>query len=142
MGKRKVIFFDAGLFVLCCLLLCGCTKDKPSFNTEYQAVLLDNGQAFFGKIENADGEYPVLRDVFYIGRQASPDGKDVKNILIKRGNEWHTPEYMHINKKHIVMIEPVSPASTVAQLIKEAKSGQDQQHQTVEPKLPEGTGKQ
>jgi hypothetical protein len=90
---------------------------------------MDNGQVFFGKIEHAGASYPLLKEVFYIGRQASPDNKDVKNILIKRGNEWHGPEYMYINRAHIVVIEPVSASSRVAQLIKEAKDQKPQSSQ-------------
>jgi len=90
------------------------------------AVFMDNGQVFFGKMERAGSPYPLLRDVYYIGRQASPDGKEVKNILIKRGNEWHAPDYMYINSSHIVVIEPVAANSRVAQLIKDAKNQQPQ----------------
>ena len=108
------------LSIVSLLSLQGCRDRNPSFSTQYQAVFMDNGQVFFGKIENAGGDYPLLRDVYYIGRQNSPDGKEVKNILIKRGSEWHGPEYMYINSRHIVLIEPVSANSRVAQLIKEA----------------------
>jgi hypothetical protein len=104
----------------------GCTDRKLSFTSEYQAVFMDNGQVFFGKIENANGDSPLLRDVYYIGRQTSPDGKEAKSILIKRGNEWHGPEYMYLNRQHVVLIEPVSANSRVAALIKEA-GGQKQQ---------------
>jgi hypothetical protein len=83
---------------------------------------MDNGQVFFGKIENAHADYPLLKDVFYIGRQSSPDGKEVKNILLKRGNEWHGPEYMYLNRQHIVVIEPVAANSRVAQLVKDTKA--------------------
>ncbi|MCX5807308.1 MAG: hypothetical protein NT010_14800 [Proteobacteria bacterium] len=110
------------LLLMSFITLMGCSKDKPGFSTEYQAVFMNNGQVFFGKIENAGGDYPLIRDVFYIGRQASPDGKEVKSILMKRGSEWHGPDYMYINKQQIAIIEPVSPTSRVAQLIKEAKS--------------------
>ena len=104
-------------------LTTGCTnKSKPTFTTEYQAVFLDNGQAFFGKLEKADSPYPLLKDVFYIQQQVNKDTKEVKSILIKRGNEWHGPDRMYINSKHIVLIEPVSPDSKVAQLIKDAKA--------------------
>ncbi|SEM49075.1 hypothetical protein SAMN04489760_1182 [Syntrophus gentianae] len=123
---RSLLFLV--LFFLVCtspFLLSGCEdkakEDKLSFSTEYQAVFMANGQVFFGRIENAGGNYPLLKEVYYIGRQASPDGKEVKSILIKRGNEWHGPEYMYINKQHIAVIEPVSPTSRVAQLIKDAK---------------------
>jgi len=121
------IFFFV-LAIVTCVILQGCSQGgaPPKFTTEYQAVFMDNGQVFFGKIENPGADYPLLRQVFYIGRQASPDNKEVKNILIKRGNEWHGPEYMYINKQHIVVIEPVSGSSRVAQLIKEAKDQKPQ----------------
>lgn len=116
------------LIPLCAfLLLYGCEKPKVNnrqefnFKTEYQAVLLDNGQYFFGKLENADSEYPLLKDVFYVRSEVNRETKEAKGILIKRGNEWHGPDIMYINAKHIVVIEPVSPESKVAQLIKEEK---------------------
>lgn len=114
------------LLVVALLSLQGCGGEKPNFSVEYQAVFMDNGQVFFGKMERAGSPYPLLRDVYYIGRQASPDGKEVKNILIKRGNEWHAPDYMYINSSHIVVIEPVAANSRVAQLIKDAKNQQPQ----------------
>jgi hypothetical protein len=120
-----IVFTLVGLSLI---LLQGCSG-KPSFSTEYQAVFMDNGQVFFGKIENSGGDYPLLREVYYIGRQSSADGKEVKNILVKRGNEWHGPEYMYINRQHIVVIEPVAANARVAQLIKEAKDQKPQASQ-------------
>jgi hypothetical protein len=115
--------------LICIVMITGCSKEKPTFLTEYQAVFMDNGQVFFGKIENAGGAYPLLREVFYIGRQASPDGKEIKSILVKRGNEWHGPDFMYINKQHIVVIEPVAANSRVAELIKGAKEQKPQASQ-------------
>jgi hypothetical protein len=119
-----------GIMILLCLftmtLVAGCGKmdENLSFTTEYQAIFVDNGQVFFGKLENGASLHPLLRDVYYIGRQASPDGKEVKNILLKRGNEWHAPDFMYLTSSHIVMIEPVSPTSRVAELIKDLKAQQ------------------
>jgi hypothetical protein len=106
---------------LCSLVfLSGCAK-KPSFNTPYQLVLLDNGQAYFGKIESLN-TFVLLTDIYYVQTQVSPDGKTVVgNVLLKRGKEWHGPDRMHVNTRHVVMIEPVAPDSKVAQLIKEEK---------------------
>ncbi len=107
----------------------GCTKDSTiSLTSEYQAVFLDNGQAFFGKLSNADTAYPLLQDVFYIQQQVNKDTNEVKSILIKRGNEWHGPDHMRINTTHIVLIEPVSSDSQVYKLIIEAKrkNGEDE----------------
>jgi hypothetical protein len=102
-------------------LFSGCSGGVK-FPTEYQAVLLDNGQAYFGKVSDAGSAYILLEDVYYIQRVEDADKKEVKNILIKRGNELHGPEFMRINSRHVVLIEPVSPDSRVAQLIREANT--------------------
>jgi hypothetical protein len=116
-GVRVVL-----IFILICLLL-GCTeKSKMKLTSEYQAVFLDNGQAFFGKLEDVNSPYPLLKDIYYIQQQVNKETKEVTSILIKRGNEWHGPDRMYINAKHIVLIEPVSPESRIATLIKEAKT--------------------
>jgi len=84
--------------------------------------MLDNGQVFFGKLEDTGAPFLTLRDVFYVQRQAEPNKKDVKNLLVKRGGEWHGPDSMRINRQHVILIEPVAPSSRVANLIKEAKA--------------------
>ncbi|MRR14093.1 hypothetical protein EG833_01415 [archaeon] len=132
MSMRKTVFTAVIFSCLFVFLVSGCSEksvvsgsiDKPkvALTTEYQAVFLDNGQAFFGKLENPDSTYPLLKEVFYIQRQVNQETKEVKNILIKRGSEWHAPDQMHINSSHIVLIEPVGPNSQVAKLIKEAKA--------------------
>ena len=127
-GCLSLIMLAAVLAV--CAASCGTRGEDLSFNTEYQAVFVDNGQVFFGKLERGGSGHPLLRDVYYIGRQASPDGKEVKNILLKRGAEWHAPDFMYLTASHIVMIEPVSPISRVAELIKDLKTQQTVQTPT------------
>ncbi len=102
-------------------LFSGCSGGLK-FPTEYQAVLLDNGQVYFGKVSDTASAYILIEDVYYIQRVEDPAKKEMKNLLIKRGNELHGPEFMRINSRHVVLIEPVSPDSRVAQLIREAKS--------------------
>jgi hypothetical protein len=48
--------------------------------------------------------------------------KEVKNVLIRRGTEWHAPDRMVINANHIILVEPVSPTSKAAQLIAHSKN--------------------
>ena len=92
---------------------------SPVLSTQYHAVLLANGGAFFGRIENMDSEHPVLRDVYYIQSRTNPETKQVTNILVKRGQEWHSPDRMILNRRHIVLLEPVAEGSQVAKLIAE-----------------------
>jgi hypothetical protein len=89
--------------------------------TTYQTVVLENGQVYFGKLERAGADFPVLHDVFYIQSRTNPETKETTNILIKRGKEWHAPDRMILNGSHILFIEPVTADSKVAKLIAEAK---------------------
>jgi hypothetical protein len=88
---------------------------------KYYAVLLANGSVYFGHMEGLGSPYPVLRDVYYVQSSQNPETKEVKNILVKRGKEWHGPDRMIVNEKSIVFIEPVGLDSTVAKLIEESK---------------------
>ena len=78
------------------------TNAPPVLSTPYHAVLLLNGQAFFGRIENLHSEQIVLQDVFYIQTRTNPETKQVSNILVKRGQEWHAPDRMILNKRQIM----------------------------------------
>lgn len=93
--------------------------DVPSdlFPTEYEAVLLSNGDAYYGKLERLDSTFAVLTDVFYVRQRAMSDELQVKFVLVKRGGEWHRPDRMVLNANHVVFIEPVTPDSEVAKFI-------------------------
>jgi hypothetical protein len=118
-NMNQAFFFLLAVLVL---LLCisGCGRDKLDLKSEYQAVFLINGQTFIGKLTGAGTDYPMLSDVFYIQSAVNPETKAVTNVLVKRGKELHGPQFMYINAKNILIIEPVSPDSQVAKLIKEA----------------------
>ena len=94
----------------------------PAMTTQYQAVLLSNGSAYFGHLEGLGSPFPVLTDVFYVQSVKNAQTNQVSNILVKRGKEWHSPDRMLINANTIVLVEPVSPGSRVAQLIAEARN--------------------
>ena len=111
------------LMVAPLLTLTGCGTSSLDFPTEYQAVYLDNGQIFFGKLGETGNPFPILRDVFFVQTQLiDKDKKETRNLLIRRGAEGHGPDFMRLNGRHIVVIEPVAPDSRVAQLIREAKA--------------------
>lgn len=112
----------AALLVLPLLVSCGPLGTTGArFDTPYQAVHLANGQVFFGKLSNAGGDYPRLDDVFYVQTQVNPDTRQTTGVLIRRGKEWHGPAYMVLSARSILIVEPVSADSTVAQLIAEAQ---------------------
>ena len=123
MTNPKEYPFLALLLPVLMVLLSGCnlvTGSPVKFATEYQAVFLDNGAVYFGKLENPEGTYPLLRNVFYVRNQPNKDTKEIVSLLVKRGKEWHGPDVMYINQRHIVMVEPIAADSQVGKLIKEA----------------------
>lgn len=91
------------------------------FETEYQAVFMTNGQVLFGKLEDTGRPYPLLRDVYYLQSQVNPQTNQVTSVLLKRGSELHGPEFMYVNSRQILAIEPVGRESRVAQLIEESR---------------------
>ena len=115
----------------------GCGAGDLDFPTEYQAVYLDNGQVFFGKISETGSPFPLLREVFFVQTQVDREKKESKNLLIRRGSEAHGPDFMRLNLRHIVVIEPVAPDSRVAQLIREAKAPRPPENEEA-PKPPAG----
>jgi len=88
----------------------------PATGTAYQSVALINGQLYFGRLD-ADGDYLVLRDVFYVQTRQNPDTRAVANVLVKRGAEPHQPDRMLINRQQVLLIEPVKADSQIAKLI-------------------------
>jgi len=88
-GNRLVIWTVALIMLVALIIGPGCSREADlSFETAYQVVVLDNGQVYIGKLEQAGSAYPLLRDTFYVQRVEN-DKKEVKNVLIKRGGEWH-----------------------------------------------------
>jgi hypothetical protein len=111
------------LAFLTTLLACdrGQPRKGPEITTPYAAVLLDNGQVYYGKLANTGANFPELTDVYYVQSQVNQATKAVSNILVRRGNEWHGPDKMFLNERHVIMIEPVGANSQVAQLIEADK---------------------
>ena len=106
------------------VLMTGCgsfSANQPvKFETPYQAVLLSNGSVYFGKLQGWGTSQPILTEVYYVVSQTDPTTKAVKNVLVKRGKEWHAPDRMYLNPNQILFVEPVGKDSTVAQRIAEA----------------------
>jgi len=117
-----------GLLVAVALLFvltaCGWGHHRkgPEVGTPYAAVLLDNGQVYYGKLTHAGSKFPELTDVYYIQSQVNQETKAVTNILVRRGNEWHGPDRMFLNERHVILIEPVGTNSKVAELIQADKN--------------------
>jgi hypothetical protein len=107
--------------VVVVLFVAGCSHKSLKFDTTYQAVLLSNGNVYFGRLQDYGSKFPVLTDVFYIQSSVSPDTKQTVNVLVKRGQELHAPDRMYLNPSQIILVEPVGPNSKVMQLILEQR---------------------
>lgn len=120
---KKLIACIFALAVLVSTIACEQHRRKGAeITTPYAAVLLDNNQVYFGKLANADSPFPELTDVYYIQSQQNQETKEVKSVLVRRGNEVHGPDRMFLNERHIILIEPVGANSKVAQLIADDKN--------------------
>jgi len=95
---------------------------------KYQAVFFTNGQVYFGKLSQLNGDYMRLKGVYYLQNKeqatdettpqsaSKQDASDVE--LIKLGNEIHGPEdEMIVAKDQILFFENLKPAGTVSQTI-------------------------
>jgi hypothetical protein len=109
-------------------VLSACSADQgrrqesaPKLTSEYQAVLLTNGQVLIGKLEGLGTPFPVLTDVYYVQAVVDPQTKQTRNVLVKRGKEWHAPDRTILNANHIIIVEPVTKGSKVMDLIEKAK---------------------
>lgn len=103
----------------------------PGDNT-YQAVFLNNGQVYFGKLSRVGSQYPVLEDIYYLqitqplqpgdGTAPNTDNSQSNINLVKLGGELHGPEdEMRINRDSILFIEKLKGDSTVVQNINKLK---------------------
>jgi len=121
----QIVWVVAGLVVIVAGLLFIRSTGPSSpvaFTTPYQAVLLTNGSAYFGKLDGYGTSRPVLSEVYYIVTQNNPETKQSSNVLVKRGKELHEPDRMYLNPNQILCVEPVGTNSKVAQLIAQAQS--------------------
>jgi hypothetical protein len=120
----RFILLGAALIALAILLAPWIARHSiaVTFDKPYQAVLLSNGQVYYGRLEGYGTSQPVLREVYYIQVQTNPETKQQTNILLKRGKEWHAPDRMYLNPNQILLVEPVGTESKVADLIKELRA--------------------
>lgn len=103
-------------------------NDESQFvdKKKYQAVFLNGGQVYFGKIGEFNGKYLTLSDIYYlrVNQQVQPGQTTSQNdvSLAKLGNELHGPEdRMVINKTEIQFWENLKDDGQVVKAITEYK---------------------
>lgn len=97
-------------------------------SNRFQAVFLNNGQVYFGKLSNQYGGFLSLKDIYYlqITQPIQPgEANSASNInLVKLGNELHGPtDEMKINRQAVLFIENLKADSKVVEAIKQLEKG-------------------
>lgn len=108
------------------------TNFPATASDTYQAVFLTNGQVYFGNLREANREYLVLADIYYlqVSQNLQPsEGEPQSDItLVKLGNELHGPEdFMYIPKGQVIFWENMKADSSVVRVINQLKEQQNQQ---------------
>ncbi|HET7630591.1 MAG TPA: hypothetical protein VFK03_04420 [Candidatus Saccharimonadales bacterium] len=140
-GGKKVVAAVVAVVVVVLVLLgvwyFAFNKGSAAVNKdEYQAVFLTNGQVYFGKLKDVNGNYLGLSDVYYlqVNQTLQPKGGDNSGDnskaadaansdnsqlkLVKLGNEIHGPEdQMQISAKQVLFWENLKGDGKVAQAI-------------------------
>jgi hypothetical protein len=140
-SRRSPLVMIIVLVVVLALVYCGLRKmgwlpafamasDYPNPRM-YQAVFLNNGQVYFGKIKKMSRGSMVLADVYYLQvtqplQQQPPNEEQSQEEpqinLVKMGSEIHGPaDRMVIPKTSVAFWEDIRNDGTVAQAIDEYK---------------------
>ena len=120
------------LMTLAVVFLAGWLVYKSSMaasidSSRYQAVFFTNGQVYFGKLRNLNGDYFRLNDVFYLQTKTDEESsnpqetstEDNANVqLVKLGSEIHGPEdEMIISKDQVLFFENLKSDGKVSDSI-------------------------
>lgn len=137
--------FGVGLLVCGALIVAGVTwlisngakSEADHLNKDkFQAVFLNGGQVYFGKIRDLNGKYMTLDNIYYlrvneaVQPDADADKKPQQDIsLAKLGCELHGPEdRMVINRDQVTFWENLKDdgqvAKAIAEFVKQNPDGQ------------------
>lgn len=160
-----VVLLFAGTLLavaLIVLVVFGRTASEASYveKAHYQAVFLNGGQVYFGKIGKFNDKYMTLSDIFYlrVNQQVQPGATTSSNdvSLAKLGSELHGPEdRMVINLSEVQFWENLKDDGQVVKAITTYKAnpsaasttptdtatGNQQQANTPATTVPTGTVK-
>ena len=128
------VFLGAiAVLIIAVLLSVVFSKDKAAYNEgvnvktdKFQAVFLNGGQVYFGKISTLNAKYITLDNIYYlrINQQVQPDQQNNPNpndiSLVKLGCELHGPENsMVINREQVIFWENLKTDGQVAKAIEQ-----------------------
>jgi len=124
-----LLFSITALAVAIALLLNASNPRENQYIAEdkYQAVFLQNGQVYFGKIGSLTSKYVDLQNVFYLNSNSSSSDKKTTDdssanqfTLVKLGCELHGPyDQMIINRDQVTFWENLKDDGQVVKTINE-----------------------
>jgi hypothetical protein len=146
-----ILLFTGTILAVAAISAIGLARTKSESDIvksdQMQAVFLNGGQVYFGRVAELNKQFMQLRDIYYlrVEQQIQPDGQSQSNdiSLVKLGCELHGPEdEMVINREHILFWENLKNdgqvARAVAQYIEEFPNGQDCNEQQQQQPQPNG----
>ena len=79
-------------------------------DTDYRAILLDNGRVCFGTLLQRATDYVELKDAFFIEREVTQGhgGKTARVVLVTGANGRQLQDHIFINAGHVLAVEPIS----------------------------------
>lgn len=139
------ILFVSILILVIAILLGISTKSTENSvvqKNRYQAVFLNGGQAYFGKVKTLNDRFIDLSDIYYISTNGQSNENTQANIsLVKLGSELHCPQdRMIINRDQVLFWENLNDDGKVVNAIKqwqkENPNGQKCNNQTTQQQTP------
>lgn len=97
-------------------------ESKYVDSSKLQAVFLNTGQVYFGKITSLNSRYVVLTNIYYLQTSSTGTGTEANanpNVsLVKLGCELHEPlDQMIINREQVTFWENLGDNGQVAQAV-------------------------
>lgn len=127
-GFVALLFSVTALVVTLTFLVAfsGNKQSRAVDSKKFQAVFLQNGQVYFGKIASFNGKTIDLQSIYYLqtnnGETANSQTESSSNnvSLVKLGCELHAPlDRMLINSDQVLFWENIKDDSQVAKAIKQ-----------------------
>lgn len=102
----------------------GNKEEKYVDKSKLQAVFLNNGQVYFGKIDQLNSKYINMKNIYYlrVNQQVQPGRQPSQNdvSLVKLGCELHGPQdLMTINREQVTFWENLKDDGQVVKAIGE-----------------------
>lgn len=116
-----VLVIVALFFLLIWKVVYPAVKSSVARSGDYQAVFLDDGKVYFGKVSSLSSSFVYLDDVFYL-----QVNKGQNPVLVEFGTvETYGPEnHIQINKDKIISIQDLKSNSQVVQAIRDYRDNQ------------------